>query len=118
MRTATVREELLQEAWAPSPPVFISPTVPLSSELLDGLQPSALSVDVTNVCNLRCKHCFWDAYDENLPASTNESILDSVKEALKKYPTITNITWYGGEPLISKKTIALVQQGLTLKKTI
>lgn len=116
MRTAIVREELSQEMWTPSPPVFISPTVPLSSELLDDLQPSALSVDVTNVCNLRCKHCFWDSYDEALPAGTNEDIIDSVKEALKKYPTITNITWYGGEPLISNKTIALVQQGLTFKK--
>ena len=116
MRTAIVREELSQELWTPTPPSFISPTVPLSSEILEGLQPSALSVDVTNVCNLRCKHCFWDSYDENLPAGTNGDILDSVKEVLKKYPTITNITWYGGEPLISNKTIALVQQGLTFKK--
>ena len=116
MRTAIAREELSQEVWTPSPPSFISPTVPLSSEILEGLQPSALSVDVTNVCNLRCKHCFWDSYDENLPAGTNGDILDSVKDALKKYPTITNITWYGGEPLISNKTIALVQQGLWFKK--
>jgi len=116
MRTAIVREELLQEAWAASPSTSISPTVPLSSEILEGLQPSALSVDVTNLCNLRCKHCFWDAYDENLPAGTNGDVIDSVKEVLKKYPTITNITWYGGEPLISNKTIALVQQGLTFKK--
>jgi sulfatase maturation enzyme AslB (radical SAM superfamily) len=116
MRTAIVQEELPQEIWTPSPPTFFPSTVPLDSELLEGLQPSALSVDVTNLCNLRCKHCFWDAYDEALPAGTNEHILDSVKAVLKKYPSITNITWYGGEPLISNKTIALVQQGLKLKK--
>lgn len=117
MRTAIVRtEELSQELWTPAPPTSITSTVPLDSELLEGLQPSALSVDVTNLCNLRCKHCFWDAYDENLPAGTNGDVIDSAKEVLRKYPTITNITWYGGEPLISNKTIALIQQGLTFKK--
>lgn len=116
MRTTIVREELPQAMWTPFPSTAFPSTVPLDSEILDGLQPSALSVDVTNLCNLRCKHCFWDAYDEALPAKTNESILDSVKAVLKKYPSITNITWYGGEPLINKKTIALVQQGLKLKK--
>ena len=116
MRSAVMQEELPQAIWTPSSPEIFPSTVPLDSEILEGLQPSALSVDVTNLCNLRCKHCFWDAYDEALPAGTNESILDSVKAVLKKYPSITNITWYGGEPLISEKTIALVQQGLTFKK--
>lgn len=118
MRTAIVRtEELSQGVWTSAPPTFIiTPTVALDSELLKGLQPSALSVDVTNLCNLRCKHCFWDAYDETLPTGTNGGIIDSVKEALRRFPSITNITWYGGEPLINKKTIALVQQGLTFKK--
>lgn len=110
------REKLSKGAWDASPPTSIFSTLPLSSPLLDDLQPSALSVDVTNVCNLRCKHCFWDSYDEELSAGTKEDILDSVKEVLKKYPTITNITWYGGEPLISKKTIALVQEGIRFKK--
>jgi len=109
-------ERISREIWNPDLTEYSSSTVPLSSEILDGLQPSALSVDVTNLCNLRCKHCFWDSYDENLPAGTNEDILASVKEVLKKYPSITNITWYGGEPLIGKKTIALVQQGLKFKK--
>jgi sulfatase maturation enzyme AslB (radical SAM superfamily) len=116
MRSAVMQEELPQAIWTPSSPALSPSTIPLDSELLEGLQPSALSVDVTNLCNLRCKHCFWDAYDEALPAGTNESILDSVKAVLKKFPSITNITWYGGEPLISKKTIALLQQGLTFKK--
>jgi sulfatase maturation enzyme AslB (radical SAM superfamily) len=110
------REELSKRAWDASHPTSIFPTLPLSSPLLADLQPSALSVDVTNVCNLRCKHCFWDSYDEELSAGTKEDILDSVKEVLKKYPTITNVTWYGGEPLISNKTIALVQEGLRFKK--
>jgi sulfatase maturation enzyme AslB (radical SAM superfamily) len=110
------REQLSKRVWDASPPTSIFPTLPLSSPLLDELQPSALSVDVTNACNLRCKHCFWDSYDEELSTGTNGDILDSVKEVLKKYPTITNITWYGGEPLISNKTIEIVRQGLTFKK--
>lgn len=110
------REKLSKRTRDALPPASIFPTLPLSSPLLDDLQPSALSVDVTNACNLRCKHCFWDSYDEALPAGTNGDILDSVKAVLKKYPPITNITWYGGEPLMSKKTIALVQEGLWFKK--
>jgi len=110
------REKLSKRTRDALPPASIFPTLPLSSPLLDDLQPSALSVDVTNACNLRCKHCFWDSYDEALPAGTNGDILDSVKAVLKKYPSITNITWYGGEPLISKKTVELVRQGLNLKK--
>lgn len=116
MTTAINAERLSQEAWISSPPTVVASTVSLDSEILEGIQPSALSVDVTNLCNLRCKHCFWDSYDEALPAGTNEHILDSVNAVLKKYPSITNITWYGGEPLISAKTTALVQQGLTLRK--
>jgi sulfatase maturation enzyme AslB (radical SAM superfamily) len=109
-------DQLLERAWDTSHHTSIFSTLPFSSPLLDDLRPSALSVDVTNVCNLRCKHCFWDSYEEELLVGTNEDILDSVWEVLKKFPTITNITWYGGEPLISDKTIALVQQGMKFKK--
>ena len=47
MRTAIVRhEELSPEVWTPAPPTFITPAVPLNNELLEGLQPSALSVEI------------------------------------------------------------------------
>lgn len=92
------------------------PSLPFSSKILDDICPTALSVDVTNLCNLKCKHCFWDSYSCEVAAITNRSILESVKRVLEKYPSITNITWYGGEPLLNKETISLVEKGMKLRK--
>lgn len=95
---------------------FNTSSIPLSSELIEDLHPSALSVDITNVCNLRCKHCFWDSYDEQLPTTINANILDSVKNVLNKYPGITNITWFGGEPFANEKIIELLKEGVNFRK--
>ena len=91
-------------------------SLPLSSKKLDRLRPTALSIDVTNLCNLKCEHCFSDSYKGELPEKTDKRLLDSVKKVLKKYSTITNITWYGGEPLINTETVNLVKEGVKLKR--
>jgi len=112
----TEQTKLSCRDWSESHPCVGFSTVELSSELLKGLHPSALSVDVTNLCNLRCAHCFWDYSKGELPPTTNEHIIDSVKEVLAQYPSITNIVWYGGEPLLNAQTRALVEEGIALKK--
>lgn len=109
-------DNLPKRNWEVSHPKVSLPTVPISHGLLKGLCPTSLSVDVTNLCNLRCKHCFWDSYDAYLTAGTSENIIDKTKLVLDKFPSITNITWYGGEPLINNKTLALVKEGVKLKK--
>jgi sulfatase maturation enzyme AslB (radical SAM superfamily) len=76
------------------------------------ISPSALSVEVTNQCNLRCKHCFWDNYKADLPQHTDVTVIDSVRAILERYRTITNIVWYGGEPLLNDQTTALVRRGI------
>jgi Fe-coproporphyrin III synthase len=76
------------------------------------IKPSALSVEVTNLCNLRCKHCFWESYQDELPQRTDATILDSVRRVLEQYPSITNIIWYGGEPLLNEETTRLVRKGI------
>ncbi len=91
-------------------------TIPIDSEILDGIRPSALSVDVNNLCNLRCKHCFWDANHTASDPPMNPNILDSVKEVLKRFPSITNILWYGGEPLINRKSVEIIKKGVMLRK--
>ncbi len=91
-------------------------SLPVTSAVFDGIKPAAISVDVTNLCNLRCKHCFWHSYKGNLPVGTDKRLLDSVENALKRFPSITNITWYGGEPLICGETRSLVEQGLKFRK--
>lgn len=83
---------------------------------LENLRPTALSVDVTNKCNLRCKHCFWYTHKSSWSATTNKNIINLAKAVLEKYPSITNVTWYGGEPLFDDETRALVEQGLGFRK--
>jgi MoaA/NifB/PqqE/SkfB family radical SAM enzyme len=46
----------------------------------------------------------------------NLNILDSVKQVLKRFPSITNILWYGGEPLINKESVKLLKEGVKLIK--
>ena len=92
-----------------------STLLPLPKPLQE-LRPSALSVDITNKCNLRCRHCFWCTHKSSWNATTNKDILKLVKATLEKYPTITNITWYGGEPLIDNQTRGLIEQGLAFRK--
>lgn len=92
------------------------PVVPLSSPVLEGLRPSALSVDVTNRCNLRCAHCFWANYNSELPPRANSEILEHVRRTIARFPSITNILWYGGEPLVDAETTRVVAEGSTLSR--
>ena len=93
----------------------ITKSIPINSEILNGIHPAALSVDINNICNLRCKHCFWEA-NYNGKEEINLNILDSVKQVLDRFPSITNILWYGGEPLINQQSIDLIKQGIHLRK--
>ncbi|MBW1615429.1 MAG: radical SAM protein [Deltaproteobacteria bacterium] len=87
----------------------------INSKILNGIRPAVLSVDINNLCNLRCKHCFWEA-NYNDKTDMNLNILDSVKQVLNRFPSITNILWYGGEPLINKESVKLLKQGVKLIK--
>lgn len=65
---------------------------------------SFISVDVTNKCNLRCKHCYF--FQSEHP---RELTIDEWKERLKalkkQYPFLYSATWVGGEPLLRKDVI-------------
>lgn len=71
----------------------------------DHIQPTSLAVDIINQCNLTCEHCFWVKQKDSIPVTRNNKILDSVRQAIKKYPSINNILWYGGEPLMAKRLL-------------
>ncbi len=64
------------------------------------MRQKAISIDVTNRCNLRCRHCFfWRAgYSEELT-------VDGWKEILKKLPRFGYCSWVGGEPLLRRELI-------------
>ena len=68
------------------------------------------AIDITNRCNLRCKHCYFYAhnYEENPELSDDEWIekLESLKEM--DFP-FYQCSWIGGEPLLRKE---LIEQGM------
>ena len=82
----------------------------LKSVLFGTKFPMALSVDVTNKCNLRCKHCYFFQQNHKNELS-EEDLLKKVKEIKKEYPSIIHASWVGGEPLLRKN---VVEEGMKL----
>jgi MoaA/NifB/PqqE/SkfB family radical SAM enzyme len=69
------------------------------------------SIDVTNRCNLRCRHCYY--YEQELPEElTLEQWLARLEEIRRSSPRwefpFFNCSWVGGEPLLRKE---LVERG-------
>ncbi len=73
------------------------------------------SFDITNRCNLRCKHCYFFAHDYNAKDElTNEqwiAKLESLKET--DFP-FYQCSWVGGEPLLRQD---LIEQGMPYFKS-
>ena len=65
------------------------------------------SVDLTNRCNLRCKHCYFFEQD-NPDEFTDEQWLEKFKEMGTSWNKTRSVTWIGGEPLLRKE---LIEQG-------
>jgi Fe-coproporphyrin III synthase len=65
---------------------------------------SIISIDVTDQCNLRCKHCYFFEQEQ-------EGVLDAkgwenkILEMKKKSSMMYSCTWVGGEPLLKKDII-------------
>lgn len=60
------------------------------------------TLHITDRCNLRCKYCYENKGNQDLSFDNIKSILDfAVKNKEKK----SNITFYGGEPLLKKDII-------------
>lgn len=72
--------------------------------------PIGISLDVTNKCNLRCKHCYFLQQNYQIELS-EEEFLKKTKETKQKYPSIIHASWVGGEPLLRKN---MVEQGMKL----
>jgi Fe-coproporphyrin III synthase len=72
--------------------------------------PISVSIDVTNKCNLRCKHCYFFQQNHKKELS-DKDLLRKIKQIKKKYPSIIHASWIGGEPLLRKD---IVEKGLKL----
>ncbi len=77
----------------------------------DARYPAAI-VNVTNRCNLACRHCF--VYRDANPNETPESIRDELGDAeildtlagLRDRHGIVSMLWMGGEPLLKPRLLA------------
>jgi len=67
------------------------------------------SIDVTNRCNLRCKHCYFFSYDqERGPELAVEQWLARIEAMQSGRGAFFSCTWVGGEPLLRRE---LVERG-------
>jgi len=77
------------------------------------MRQKAISIDATNKCNLRCRHCFfWRA---NYP---DELSVEGWGEIFKRLPKFFYCSWVGGEPLLRKELIELGKKRFTLNEVV
>lgn len=79
--------------------------------------PSFFMIDMTNNCNIGCKYCLRESADsvnsKVLSEEMAESIVDYIINYCKRHNlTKVNIQPWGGEPLLEKKKIFLIQDRL------
>lgn len=77
----------------------------------DCTNPYALYLEVTSLCNLRCKHCFF-GYDENNYTAkddmTTEEILSLIDYMVKEYE-ICAVNIMGKEPFMRKDILTIIK---------
>lgn len=81
-------------------------------ENLTGVQHKSAIVDVTDRCNLRCKHCFYYREEHDSREMNAEEFLEGLS-ILQKRHNIISMGWSGGEPLYRAE---VVQEGARLFK--
>lgn len=69
----------------------------------------SVSIDITNVCNLRCSHCYYYMKEYQQNQLTDEEWLNKLKDIKRTYPKAVHCTWVGGEPLLKRN---LLQSGM------
>ncbi len=70
---------------------------------------AVVSIDVTNKCNIRCKHCYFFAYDQDKELKP-EQWLDKLQELKAQGFPFWSATWVGGEPLLRKDLIEIARK--------
>ncbi|NVM52414.1 MAG: radical SAM protein [Candidatus Helarchaeota archaeon] len=79
-------------------------------ENLTGVQHKSAIVDVTDRCNLRCKHCFYFREEHDSREMKAGEFLKGLR-ILQKRHNIISMGWSGGEPLFRTE---VVQEGAKL----
>ena len=73
-------------------------------ENLTGAIHKSAIVDVTDRCNLRCKHCFYFREEHDSREMESEEFLEGLK-ILKERHNIISMGWSGGEPTLRPEVL-------------
>lgn len=73
-------------------------------ENLSGILHKSAIVDVTDRCNLRCKHCFYFREEHDSKEMGAEEFLDGLK-ILQERHNIISMGWSGGEPTLRHEVL-------------
>ena len=68
-----------------------------------------LVIHVTNDCNFRCKYCFLDFKTQKMSLTTQNGVIEFIRNTIHKYSGIY-ISWFGGEPLMGMDVITHMSQ--------
>lgn len=77
----------------------------------DFINPYALYLEVTSLCNLRCKHCFFGYDETNYSAKddlTTEEIIKLIDYLVEKYE-ICAVNIMGKEPFMQKDILKIIK---------
>ncbi|HHT9159559.1 MAG TPA: radical SAM protein [Candidatus Brocadiaceae bacterium] len=68
------------------------------------------SIDITNRCNLHCKHCYFYAHDyEERPELSDDEWIEKLESLKETDFPFYQCSWVGGEPLLRKE---LIERGM------
>jgi MoaA/NifB/PqqE/SkfB family radical SAM enzyme len=84
-----------------------------ASEIPETVSMPGAMVNITNRCNLQCKHCFvFRDANPNVPVDepTDDELYDQLKTLRDKHG-MRYMLWMGGEPMVRRK---FLRRGLTL----
>ena len=73
-------------------------------ENLTGIKHRSSIVDVTDRCNLRCKHCFYFREEHDSEELDADDFLKGLR-TLKERHSIRSMGWSGGEPLFRSECV-------------
>ncbi len=68
-------------------------------------RPISTSLDVTNLCNLQCTHCYYFMKEYQQKQLTDEQWLEKIRWIREEHPTIIHCTWVGGEPMMKRSLL-------------
>jgi MoaA/NifB/PqqE/SkfB family radical SAM enzyme len=77
------------------------------------MRQKAVSIDVTNRCNLRCRHCFF--WRTN---SSGELPVEAWEEVFQRLPKFFYCSWVGGEPLLRQELIERGKKRFLLNEVV